>query len=262
MTLKNRSVEISAFLLLLLTLACSPYSFAADIRMAGLQKKLDTSKTLVISGEIENGDTESLINLIFSLPEGRMPISTLILGPSLGGNVEEAMSIGFLVRTLKWKVIVLDHCHSACSLIALSGVYRVFAGDVGLHRPYFDSAFYEETDPYYVEQWHRRINRQVRKFLEDSYVPDSIIEKMMSVSSREMWTIPPSEADKLFSNFHPYFEEFIFAKCGNSKIDMPNFDMNSHCLHSAMVDLQRQSLITFTKAVMEGNFNVPSEKQE
>jgi len=125
---------------------------------------------------------------------------------------------------------------------------------VGLHRPYFDPEFYEDTSPYYVEQWHRRINHQVRTFLEDTYVPESIIEKMMSVSSREMWILSASEADRTLSNFHPYFEEFIFGKCGDRPIDMPEYGMNSRCLHAEIIKMQRQSLITFMKAVMEGKF--------
>lgn len=252
MEAKKKSHAVSAIFLIFLILSFSPPSFAADIRMAPPSEQIDTSKILVISGDIERGDTESLINLILGEPKEEVPIATLILGPSAGGNVEEAMSIGFLVRTLKWKVVVLDHCYSACALIALSGVYRTFAGEVGLHRPYFDPEFYGEMDPFYVEQWHQRVNRQVRKFLEDTYVSASIIEKMMSVSSRGMWILSASEADSTFSNFHPYFEEFIHGRCGDQPVTIPEYGVNSECLTREIAKMQRQSLITFLKAVMDG----------
>ncbi|PFG54697.1 hypothetical protein ATG98_3991 [Marinobacter sp. LV10R520-4] len=227
---------------------------AADIRMASPNKGIDTSKLLVISGDIEKGDTETLTNLIFNLSEDQLPISTLLLGPSNGGNLEEAMSIGFLARTLKWKVIVLNKCYSACSMIALSSVYRVFAGEIGLHRPYYNPEFYEETDPFYVEQWHRRMDKEVRDFLEDAYVSESIIEKMMGVSSREMWTISATDADRVLSNFPSYFEELIFARCTGKAVTIPEFGMNADCLNRELSQMQRQSLITFLEAISQGEF--------
>ncbi|HBO92566.1 MAG TPA: hypothetical protein DD667_04745 [Gammaproteobacteria bacterium] len=241
--------------IIFLTLIFSNSVFSADIRMAGPQKELiDTSKTIVISGEFKKGDTEDLINLIFSLPEDRLPIATLLLGPSSGGNLEEAMSIGVLTRILKWKVVVIDKCYSACSMVALSSVFRVFAGEIGLHRPYYDPNFYKETDPFYVEEWHRRMNKEVQSFLEDAYVPESIIEKMMGVSSREMWTISATDADRVLSNFPPYFEELIFARCTGKPITIPEFGMNAVCLNREISRMQRQSLLTFLKAVSEGRF--------
>ncbi|PFG08834.1 hypothetical protein [Marinobacter sp. LV10MA510-1] len=45
---------------------------AADIRMASPNKGIDTSKLLVISGDIEKGDTETLTNLIFNLSEDQL----------------------------------------------------------------------------------------------------------------------------------------------------------------------------------------------
>ena len=244
---------ILALLFSLILLSSAP-TMAADIRMAPPQKLLDVSKTLVISGDFEKGDTQALIDLMLNLPEDKLPISTLLLGPSNGGNLEEAMSMGVLVRLLKWKVIVIDDCYSACSMIALSSVYRVFVGEMGLHRPYYDPKFYGETDSYYVEQWHRRMNSDVQKFLEDAYISGSIIEKMMSVSSREMWTIPAKDAGRVLSNFPPYFEELIFARCAGKPVTIPEFGMNADCLHRELGQMQRQSLIDFLKAVSQGEF--------
>jgi len=244
---------ILALLFSLTPLSGAP-TMAADIRMAPLQKVLDVSKTLMISGTFEKGDMQVLIDLMLNLPEDRLPISTLLLGPSNGGNLEEAMSIGALVRTLKWKVIVIDDCYSACSMLALSSVYRVFAGEMGLHRPYYNPKFYEEADSYYVEQWHSRMNSDVQEFLEEAYISGSIIEKMMSVSSREMWTIPAKDAGRVLSNFPPYFEELIFARCAGKPITIPEFGMNADCLHRELDQMQRQSLINFLKAVSQGKF--------
>ena len=64
MEAKKTSPAVSAICLMLLLLSCSSPSFAADIRMAAPSEQIDTSKILVISGEIERGDTESLIDLI------------------------------------------------------------------------------------------------------------------------------------------------------------------------------------------------------
>lgn len=244
---------IPIFVAALYFLASTP-ALAADISMAPPQERLDTSKTLMISGDIQRGDTEELINLMMSLPEDNLPISTLLLGPSRGGNIEEAMSIGFLARTLKWKVIVFDQCYSACSLIAVSSVYRVFAGEMGLHRPYYDPAFYGEADPFYIEQWHNQINSKVQSFLEEAYVPNSIIEKMMSVNSREMWTLSATDAEKVLSNFPPYFEELILAQCDGMPITIPEFGMNAECLDSELRQMQRQAFINFLTAVSQGDF--------
>jgi len=246
-----KSILIS---MIVLTFLASTQVLAADIRMAAPQKLIDTSKLLVISGDFKRGDTEALINLMLSLPEDRLPISTLLLGPSSGGHLEEALNIGFLVRTLKWKVIVLEKCYSACSMVALSSVYRVFAGEMGLHRPYYNPDFYKETDPFYVEQWHRRMDNEVQDFLKDADVPESIIEKMMGVSSREMWTISATDADKVLSNFPPYFQELIFARCAGKPVTISEFGMNADCLHRELSQMQRQSLLTFLEAVSQGEF--------
>lgn len=243
---------VLSFLFSLILFSSLPV-MAADIRMAPPQKLVDTSKTIMISGNIQKGDAESLINLMMSLPVDQLPISTLLLGPSNGGDLEEAMNIGFLARTLKWKVIVLEKCYSACSIIALSSVYRVFAGEMGLHRPYYNPEFYEQTDPFYIEQWHRRMNKEVQDFLDDAYVSKSIIEKMMGVSSRDMWTISATDADSILANFPSYFEELIFARCAGKPVTIPKFGMNADCLNRELSKIQRQSFVTFLKAVSRGD---------
>jgi hypothetical protein len=98
------------------------------------------------------------------------------------------------------------------------------------------------------------MNSDVQKFLEDAYISGSIIEKMMSVSSREMWTIPAKDAGRVLSNFPPYFEELIFARCAGKPVTIPEFGMNADCLHRELGQMQRQSLINFLKAVSQGEF--------
>lgn len=243
------SVKNTATVFILLFLSIFVPTYAADIRIAPNIEGLDTSGTVVMSGEITAGDTESLVNLFMSLPPEQQPVSVLMLGPSDGGNLEETMNIGYLVKLLKWKVIVIDHCYSACSIIAMSSVYRVFAGEVGLHRPYFSSALYGELAPYYVEQWHRKMNSELKQYLVDAYVPEWVIERMMSTSSREMWTLTAVEANSVISNFPPYFEEMILARCEGEPVTIPEFGMNAGCLDRELSAMQRQSLITFLEAV-------------
>jgi len=230
---------------------------AAEIRMAPENDYVDTSKTIVISGKIEAGDTDKLLNDIILNPNpdmSRYPVSDILLGPSAGGNLEEALSIAFLVRTLKLKVVVLDRCYSACAIIALASPFRVYAGELGLHRPYFDSNFYGNKSAEYIEMWHSKMNERVKSFMSESYVSSAVIDKMMSTSSRDMWVVSASDAPKVFSNFHPYFEETVYAKCSDLPITIPDLEINAECLDENVKELQKHSLIRFLKAVSQGDF--------
>ena len=252
--LRNYRLKINRFLAIIFLIS-SGCAFSAEIRMAPPNEFVDTSKVILISGDVKKGDTDKLVNLLLNLPKEKLPVSTLLLGPSLGGNLEEAMNIGFLVRKLKWKVTVFDTCYSACSLIALSGVYRVYAGDIGLHRPYFESEFYGDRDAYDIEKWHKSINKKVENFLKDSYVEKTVIDKMMSVNSQNIWVIPGHEAGAELGNFDPYFEELILSRCEGKPTTMPDFEMNAACLHKELQKIQRTALITFLKAVKNPTFS-------
>ena len=230
---------------------------AAEIRMAPKNDYVDTSKTVVISGVIESGDTDKLLNNIILNPNpdmSRYPVSEILLGPSAGGNLEEALNIAFLVRTLRLKVIVLDRCYSACAIIALASPFRVYAGELGLHRPYFDSDFYGNKSSEYIESWHSKMNERVKGFMSESYVSSAVVDKMMSTSSRDMWVVSASDAPEVFSNFHPYFEETIYAKCSDLPVTIPDLGINAECLDENVKVLQKHSLIRFLKAVSQGDF--------
>ena len=63
-------------------------------------------------------------------------IAWLIHSP--GGDAQTAMAIGRWLRERNAKVFVpvYSFCQSSCALIYISGIWRINAGEIGLHRPY------------------------------------------------------------------------------------------------------------------------------
>lgn len=94
--------------------------FAMDVRVAGDQ--------LILSGPI-NGDEIARMRDV--LPANKQ-IGTVVLKDSPGGDVWTAMRLGELFEDRKFRTAVSGRCLSACVIVFLGGVERMFAeGEAG-----------------------------------------------------------------------------------------------------------------------------------
>ncbi len=211
--------------------------------------------TVIVSmrGEIEQGDLAGLLDVVGRVrKQGKFP-RNLILGPSRGGNLHEAMAIGHAISMLTPKVTVVDHCFSACAVIALSAQHRVFLGTLGLHRPYFDPDYYSGLSSGDADKRYRALLLETKQYLRENYVPESVIEKMFRASSTDMWTLPPSEARRVLGNNQPPFEEWVKARCPHSSdsASAAFAGVDPSCFNKQLGQAQRDGMQDFIDLVME-----------
>ncbi len=87
--------------------------------------------SLKIAGEIRPGDVERLV-LIFDGKQ-RFPLTTRI--DVTGGNLEEAMHLGALLRQAHLSVMADDGCGLACFVVLVGGVSRAISSELILNPP-------------------------------------------------------------------------------------------------------------------------------
>ena len=185
--------------------------------------------TIRLVGKIEKGDAEKFERLVEDLRKKKRIVNMLMLA-SIGGDADEAMRIGKIVR----KSFIPTHapfalnssftcngyppglkdddcdCSSACFLIWVAGIYRM--GNVlGIHQPYFSEGYFEgisasEADKEYVLMYER-----VSSYLKNMDVPEHIINKMFNTGSGEITYLDWDVVKSMESV--PFFNEWIGASC-------------------------------------------------
>jgi|TARA_B110000211_G_scaffold133717_1_gene153314 hypothetical protein len=166
---------------------------------------------LYMSGEIESGDFVRFLNTLLTF-EGSL------LGfyiQSEGGDLDEAMNIGRLVRQSQIPIWSGDHCYSACVFIYVAGVERIAGGDLGLHRPYFDKGYFSDLTSLQAEMKYSELKQASAEYLKDMEVPQNLIERIFKTSSTEVDLISAVEANDLFGKRSNFYGEWVKAKCGS-----------------------------------------------
>lgn len=115
---------------------------------------------VILTGEIRSGDLKKVIACGTQVIIGGQKYTvekstsqdsssqTVFLISSPGGSVSEAMRIGRYIRQNKMRVVVPDSgkCFSSCVYILAAGVIKWPWGDIGIHRPYFDTKPNQDYD--------------------------------------------------------------------------------------------------------------------
>lgn len=180
-------------------------------------------------GKIEKGDAEKFKIIVEYLREEKIIVNVLLLG-SIGGDTEEAMQIGTIVRELfipTQAPYALDSgftcngypselkeddcdCSSACFLIWAAGVYRM--GDVlGVHQPYFLGGNTEELSATEGQKERVQMYEGIKSYLEKMDIPEHIINKMFNTGSDEI-TYLDWDSAKSMESVH-FFDEWVGANC-------------------------------------------------
>lgn len=133
-----------------------------------------------LSGEIAPRDVETLAGAQ-ALAEAANVRMLLLNSP--GGDVESALRIGRMVRTLGITVIVPPgaECLSACVFILAAGADRIPKGRVGIHRPYFMA-----PPGRAIGEALRELEQESRDYLIEMNVPARLAEDMFSIDPRDM----------------------------------------------------------------------------
>lgn len=204
---------------------------------------------IIMNGAIESGDFKKLLKLLiedkaFSNDFPRF----LILGPSKGGDLMEAMKIGALIKKLTLKVLVNKKCYSACTFVALSAKYRRYFGEMGFHRPYFEKKYYAGLSHNDAEKKYKELHEIANNYLHSNYISQSVIDKMFSYSSNEMWVIDQHKSKKMLGQFQPSFQEWLYSKCPDSSFESVRDDL---CIIRNASDAQNIEFTKFYKEIFK-----------
>jgi len=190
-------------------------------------------------GEIADGDYAKFRTLLAG--PGKNAIR-LILGKSPGGNLDETMKMGRLVRKLKLQTVVpfllspddspmldgvikVTHeqatCASACVVLWLSGASRVGNWRLVIHRPYYDSDYFGGLSVDEADVQYREMENEDYTYLRDMGTPEPLITKMRAVPSTEGEELDPEYVFEDLAIQVPSFDEWLTARCGRVSRDDP-----------------------------------------
>ena len=218
--LKNSIIAILSLIAVLL----SQSVFASEITFSSINpfsgEENPERSGLMLRGEIRPGDYNYLLDVIRKHTATFLWNRTLILSTP-GGDVEEAMKIGRLVKGVYGNVVVgpaTGTCVSAGFLIFASGATRLAeTGTVGIHRPYVDPRRLTSLSPSQATALQNDAFRRARSYLQELQIPTSLIDTMFQRASSEVYWLSTAEIMEQIGHYAPWYEEFLIAKCGLDK---------------------------------------------
>jgi len=218
--------------LLIIFLLVGLWSAAANAATIEQARRQDGTllSGVTVEGDIEPGDALALSNSVLTLGGN----ARTVFLESKGGDVEEAMKMGTLIRRLRLMTeaptkfeghevmspVLLANkdnniCASACFLVYAGGVKR--GGNfMALHRPFLDKEAANKISDADYEAFEKKEMETVREYLKSMEVEQFFIDKMMENSSQEAYVVTVMDT----VNYHldqtvPSIEEAVLAaaKC-------------------------------------------------
>src|SRR5450759_3300273 len=201
---------------------------------------------LILEAKIEPGDYISVHNFLSEASNFKKMTGEVFLA-SPGGNVFEALEIGYLIRHLRLStdapsrppptertsgseiIHPLDltnprqyQCTSACFLLYVAGIYREFiwAGRLGIHHPQIEhkpiGASENALSIALVE-----MRNKIKSYLEEMSVPDKYLDLMYSIPPNEIRWITQAEFNADLKGYSPEMRALLDAKC-NARLGPEN----------------------------------------
>jgi uncharacterized protein len=187
-----------------------------------------------VEGDITPGDALKLLAIYEQY--GPNAVSPVYLR-SKGGDVEEAVRMGRLIRALRLETRAPDHfdsqldeatfersvvpatnkdnfvCASACFLVFVGGVDR--SGDfLVLHRPYLSRQAARNLSDLSRESEQKQVMAEVRDYLLEMEVDQFFIDKMMWTSSQDAYVTTLADVlNHHLNGIVPSIEEIILPSC-------------------------------------------------
>ena len=218
--------------------------------------------SLILEGKIETGDYASVRNFLRDESNFKK-ISNGVFLASPGGNVREALKIGYLVRALQLstdapsipppdrRVIGSSifgpndlinqqqfQCASACFLIYVAGVERRlnWAGRLGVHQPLLVSkpVGASEAD---MKIGSLEMRNAIKIYLDKMDVPDKYLELIYSVPSNDVRWITQQEFDTDLKGYVPEVRTLLQAKC-NAAHEAEKLGAAARCARTVMTELR------------------------
>lgn len=211
------------------------------------------NSTITINGEINSGDYQKFLAVL--LEAG--PTAETIAISSNGGNVEEAINIGILIRKLYLKTEFPDRvpenyhditlagkaicpraiyhsttiinkpndihscsCESACFLISVAGINRV-GSMLGVHRAFMDQETYKTMNVEDAIEAGIYIKTHVNKYLLEMGVSTGLIDFIQMIPGSEIQYLSHETIEKELTGYIHEIEDWAAANCGSVK-DLSN----------------------------------------
>ena len=165
---------------------------------------------LEINGGIERGDAAKFSNFLkksqTKYEEQGCPKSGIFAEPyfqvsvslnSNGGDVNESMKIGYLIREREGQTFVYPNkiCLSSCVFILAAGVFRqVSSGKVGIHRPYFQD-LKDNLSTSEIKKIRDESVRSWKKYFNDMDIAEALVDAMLSIDPSKMKILNESELE-------------------------------------------------------------------
>ena len=221
--------------------------------------------SLILEGKIEKGDYASLRS--FLRDESNFnKISNGVFLASPGGNVREALQIGYLIRALGLSTEAPSippnekrafgssafdpvdltsrqnfQCASACFLIYVAGVERKlnWIGRLGVHQPRL------ETKPFGASEADTKIaslemRGAIKVYLDKMDVPNKYLELIYSVPSNDVRWITQQEFDADLKGYIPELRALLQAKCSTPH-EAEKSDKGARCVGNVMTELRAKA---------------------
>jgi hypothetical protein len=206
-----------------------PDELARQLWPLGFRPIAGMCQSAYLLGKIEKGDYDKF--RIFY--RKNHPVLNVLKLLSPGGNTDEAMMIGRLLRKYlitAWGPIQLGTvrlwyqgsesspscrgpecvCASACALIWFGGVQRL--GFVGLHRPRIEDPAFKALSPADATKAYKRALDDIAHYLDEMETPRPMIDTMVATSSSEIRWVD-SDTDGVTRP--PSYAEWLDASCGH-----------------------------------------------
>jgi hypothetical protein len=229
---------------------------------------------LILEGRIDAGDYASVRNFLSDQSNFNKMIGQVFLA-SPGGNVFEALQIGYLIRRLRLStdapsrppptvrssgseiIRPLDLtnprrylCTSACFLLYVAGIYRefVWAGRLGLHRPQLEykPGWATEKD---AAMATADMHAKLKSYLAEMNVPNKYLEFMYSVPPTEVRLITQTELNADLKGYIPKVRAMLDAKC-NLSGGTEGSTAAQKCVEQTKIELRNEAWKTIFQSSM------------
>ena len=239
----------------------------------------ECSGFIKFTGTIKKGDAQTFENKInyykkrwnegvcgikTSLPKDFKFFLTIYLD-SNGGDVDEAMKIGYIIRENGFYAYVVNksECLSSCVFILASGVRRgVSNSNVGIHRPYF-SDINDRLSVSDIKKLREDNIKKMKAYFNFMDISETVVDAMLSVEPNKIKILTESELENfrlsipdanyeektiaeearrynLTSSEYRRKEVIVNSKCGTTSSNMSNLQALFKCQSMIYLDISGQ----------------------
>jgi len=220
---------------------------------------------LILEGKIESGDYLRVRNFL-SEPSNFEKMTGEVFLASQGGNLFEALQIGYLIRHLRLstdapsrpppatrssgnEIIrpsdLTNPCHyqcaSACFLLYVAGIYRefVWAGRLAIHHPQIENKPIGATE-HDLASASVEMRNKIERYFEEMNVPNKYFGFMYSTPATEVHWITQSEFNADLNGYIPQVKALLDMKC-SSRSAIEQSGQLRKCIEQTKSELRTQA---------------------